>query len=94
MLDILLRNLKDNFVAPFISLLKNYKFSPNYLTSIGGIFGIFCTISAGFGCTYFAFALWMINRFFDGIDGAYARATNQTSDFGGYYDLVIDFSAY
>ena len=36
----------------------------------------------------------MINRFFDGIDGAYARATNQTSDFGGHFDLVIDFSAY
>ncbi|CAI2381645.1 unnamed protein product [Moneuplotes crassus] len=94
MLDIFLRNVKDNFVAPFISLIQNYKFSPNYLTSIGGVFGIICTISASLGYTYASFALWMINRFFDGIDGAYARATKQTSDFGGYYDLVIDFSAY
>ena len=94
MFDILLRNVKDLIVEPFIKVLQIYTFSPNYLTSIGGVMGMVCTSFALAGWPYISFAFWMINRFFDGIDGAYARATKQTSDFGGYYDIVIDFSAY
>mgnify|MGYP002634985988 FL=1 len=30
----------------------------------------------------------------DGIDGAYARMTDQCSDFGGYLDICIDFTIY
>ena len=30
----------------------------------------------------------------DGLDGAYARHTNQTSDFGGYFDIIVDFTIY
>ena len=43
---------------------------------------------------YLSFALWVANRLLDGIDGPYARATGQSSDFGGFYDIVIDFTAY
>ena len=30
----------------------------------------------------------------DGLDGAYARLTNQSSDFGGYFDIIVDFTIY
>merc|ERR1712232_241461 len=31
---------------------------------------------------------------FDGIDGIVARHTNQQTDFGGYVDIICDFSIY
>ena len=36
----------------------------------------------------------LLGRILDGLDGAYARATNQTSDFGGYLDILVDFTIY
>ena len=61
------------------------------------IFGIAVGLSAGvaIGFRYFilGLALILINRLFDGLDGAIARATKQT-DFGGYIDIVGDFAFY
>ena len=37
---------------------------------------------------------FVLNRFFDGIDGAYARMTDQCSEFGGYLDIIVDFTIY
>lgn len=38
--------------------------------------------------------MWFLNRIVDGLDGAYAWKTDQTSDFGGYLDIIVDFSVY
>ena len=35
---------------------------------------------------------FLLTRLLDGIDGAYARATNQCTEFGGYLDIVVDFT--
>jgi phosphatidylglycerophosphate synthase len=44
---------------------------------------------------YFAaFALWILNRVLDGLDGLLARMHNKQSDFGGYVDILTDFVAY
>lgn len=40
------------------------------------------------------FVLWWLGRLFDGIDGIYARQTNQASLFGGYLDIVLDLASY
>ena len=37
---------------------------------------------------------WCLNRFLDGMDGVVARATKTSSDFGGYLDIVVDFTVY
>ena len=37
---------------------------------------------------------WGLNRLFDGLDGAIARLSGQTSDFGGYLDIIFDFIVY
>lgn len=42
MLDLLLREIKEKVVAPFINLLKRYTFSPNYLSFAGFVCGMIC----------------------------------------------------
>ena len=40
-----------------------------------------------------ALLLFILNRLFDGLDGAVARATRRT-DRGGFLDIVFDFAVY
>ena len=108
MLDIYLRNLKDVIIDPLSRLflsLKDRGVSPNTLTLISGVFGLFCVYNSykhgieaeKTGSSYKkwkALFYFILNRIFDGIDGAYARMTNQCSDFGGYLDILVDFTIY
>ena len=41
-----------------------------------------------------SFVFYVLGRIMDGLDGAYARLTNQSSDFGGYFDIIVDFTIY
>lgn len=77
MLDLLLREVKEKFVAPFINLLKIYTFSPNYLSIAGFICGLICVYYLYIQENFLGFIFWNLNRFFDGIDGSYARMTGQ-----------------
>ena len=36
----------------------------------------------------------MLNRILDGFDGMYARKTGRTTEFGGYLDIIVDFTIY
>jgi phosphatidylglycerophosphate synthase len=38
--------------------------------------------------------VWWLSRFLDGLDGIYARASKQTSDFGAFIDIQFDMLAY
>ena len=71
-------------------ILRKYKFSPNQITLVGFILGIFCFIFLSLGMIYVALFLFLLNRFFDGIDGTLARLT-KPSDLGGFYDIISDF---
>ncbi len=75
------------------TILIKYKFSANQITLLSFIFGIFCFIFLSFGMVYLALLLFLLNRFFDGIDGTLARLTKPT-DLGGYYDIISDFFIY
>ena len=74
-------------------ILIKYKFSPNLITLVGFILGIFCFIFLSLGMIYVALFLFLLNRFFDGIDGTMARLT-KPSDLGGFYDIISDFFIY
>jgi phosphatidylglycerophosphate synthase len=37
---------------------------------------------------------WLLNRVFDGLDGSVARMRSEQSDFGGYLDILLDFTTY
>ena len=97
MFDIYLRNLKDAITEPLailIAKLAKHKVSPNLISCISGIFGLILVYFSAMNKPRIAFFFWFLNRFFDGLDGTYARRTNQTSDLGGYLDILIDFTIY
>lgn len=103
MLDIILRPLKDIVVDPLILGLKYLKVSPNVFTIFSGLcgklehmsqpdvglIGVYCSIQLW---QWESFVMFLLTRLLDGIDGAYARATNQCTEFGGYLDIVVDFT--
>ena len=72
MFDILMRNLKDKILEPFLALIPAYKFSPNYITLLSGVFGVLSFIACLNELRTLAFILWLLNRIVDGLDGAYA----------------------
>ena len=64
---------------------------------MSGVFGIMSVYNAWFNPTQYngkAFMYFVLNRIFDGVDGTYARMTNQSTDFGGYLDILVDFTIY
>ena len=79
MFDIYLRNLKDALTEPLailIASLAKHKVSPNFITCISGVFGLASIYFSAVNQPLIAFFLWGWNRFFDGLDGTYARKTN------------------
>ena len=94
MIDIYMRNLKDAIVRPFITLVEKQTFSPNYITLGSGVIGVIGILCSTQDWRYTALIVGILGRILDGLDGAYARLTNQTSDFGGYLDILVDFTCY
>ena len=77
MLDLVLREIKEKLMNPALGLLRRYRFSPNYLSLVGFVCGLACGIALMKEDAMWGLALWALNRFFDGIDGSYARLTGQ-----------------
>jgi phosphatidylglycerophosphate synthase len=93
MVDRFLRPLKDRLLVPAVSLLAR-RVSPNAITLAGFLFGVATAVAAALGSRGAALAFWVVNRIFDGLDGAVARAASRQSDSGGYLDIVLDFLVY
>ena len=92
MLDNRLRSVKDMLLVPLARLL--FIIHPTIISVIGLIFGL---IAAGMLVQQqylWAFGFWLLNRLFDGLDGAVARVTYRQSDLGGYLDILFDFVIY
>jgi len=99
MFDIYLRNLKDLIIDPIskgFKFLAAYGVTPNSFTLASGGFGMLCVYYSFMypGNIRIAFMFYVLNRIFDGIDGTYARMTNQCTDYGGYLDIIVDFTTY
>ena len=96
--DIELRDFKDlcynKGLALFAGLKPYMTFSPNWITLLSGVTGIICFFLCWGGYDTWAVLLWWLSRILDGLDGAYARLTGKSSDFGGYFDIIIDFTTY
>lgn len=63
------------------------------VTIIGFILGCFAALAIIQGWFLIGLALLLISRIFDGLDGAVAKQT-QSTDFGGFLDIVLDFAFY
>lgn len=92
MFDTPLRKVKDQVGAPLARRLS--RVSPITISLIGLIVALLAAWSAYRQIYFAAFALWILNRVLDGLDGLLARIHNKQSDFGGYVDILTDFVAY
>lgn len=92
MFDTPLRKVKDQVGAPLARRLS--RVSPITISLIGLVIALLAAWSAYRQIYFAAFALWILNRVLDGLDGLLARMHNKQSDFGGYVDILTDFVAY
>jgi len=94
MIDNAFRAILPRFVGPILSLYGRLGWTPNHVTALG--FGIALLASAAVATHFWwaALGLWWLSRLADGTDGVYARASGQESDFGAYFDIVLDMAAY
>jgi phosphatidylglycerophosphate synthase len=94
MFDESLRTLKEHVLLPAVKAVARTGVSPTQLTLLGFVAGLGCCVAAAVGWWWLASALWWVGRILDGLDGSLARLTGQQSDFGGYVDILCDFTVY
>ena len=93
MLDAKLRPLIDPPLNALGRRLASLGIGANSITMTGMIVGLGAGVMIAYSHFALALALILAGRLLDGLDGAVARAT-RISDFGGYLDIVADFSFY
>lgn len=93
MLDISLRPLKDKIFDPLTATIPSFV-TPLQLTGLAFLSGIASCIAAAYERPAQALTFWLLNRVLDCLDGALARRRNQSSDLGGFLDLLSDFVVY
>lgn len=94
MLDSTARKLIDPPLNKIAIGLSKIGLTGTSMTLLGFGFGIVACVFAIYQCYLCALLFLIINRVFDGLDGAVARTRNEASDFGGYLDIVLDFFIY
>jgi len=93
MLDSMLRPLIDPPLNSTARLLARTGITANALTVAGVLVALAAGVALALGHYGVALALILLNRLLDGLDGPLARLRGST-DFGGYLDIVCDFSFY
>lgn len=93
MFDEWFRLHKERWLRPLAALLGRWC-SPLAVTLLAFAAGVGAAVAAGQALWQVALALWITNRFLDGIDGVIARVQRTESHFGGYLDIVLDFVVY
>ncbi len=94
MIDNHFRQILPKYTSSFVKLFKLLKLSANQVTLIGFFVSCLSFYFIILDQFYLALGVWWLSRLFDGLDGIYARETNQQSAFGGYLDIVLDMCAY
>lgn len=93
MLDRPLRELIDPTLNAIGSRLAGAGIKADHVTVAGLVTGLAAAGAIAFHFFWLGLALILLSRLCDGLDGAVARHS-QTSDFGGYLDIVLDFAFY
>ena len=93
MFDARLRPLIDPPLNRIGGLLAAAGVSANAVTLTGAAIGVGAGAAIGFGWIGWGLVLILVNRLFDGLDGAVARVSGGNG-FGGYLDIVADFAFY
>ena len=93
MLDAAMRKLIDPPLGVIGKRLAALGISANAVTLSGLALGLCSAVLIGLGLPTIALVPLLLGRVADGLDGAVARAS-QSSDYGGYLDIVCDFLFY
>ena len=93
MLDPLIIKAVNKPLNSIASVLKNRGVNKDLVTITGFVLGISSVFLLYFHFYKTALFLIMLNRLFDGLDGAIARITTPT-DAGGFLDITLDFIFY
>ncbi|SES71066.1 CDP-alcohol phosphatidyltransferase family protein [Thorsellia anophelis] len=94
MLDAYIAPKLKPILLPIVKVLDRYKIHANHLTLVGFVFGIIGAILISMNCYLLGLMFILINRLFDGLDGALARLTQSQSASGGFLDICLDFLFY
>ena len=94
MIDNAFRALMPRVSRPLVMLYGRLGWTPNYVTVLGCAIAIVASAAVALHFWWAACALWWLSRLADGTDGVYARESGQESDFGAYFDIVLDMAAY
>lgn len=92
MFDTQVRRIKDKLYLPLAKRLS--KASPAFITLLALITGLISAYLAALGSVLLSLIMWLFSRMLDGFDGLVARLHGKQSDFGGYFDIVLDFVVY
>ena len=93
MFDATLRPLIERPLTTAGRMMAHYGVSATAVTAAGLAAGLLAVIAIALQVYTAGFALIILNRVLDGLDGAVARATGPT-DAGGYLDIVVDYVFY
>ena len=86
----------NKIIHPIMNGLANHiprQISANVITLVGFVVGLIVVPLLWFKMYLPAIVVILVNRFFDGLDGAVARKNGRTN-FGGYLDIICDFIFY
>jgi CDP-diacylglycerol---glycerol-3-phosphate 3-phosphatidyltransferase len=73
-----------------VRLLSRYRVNPNILTFIGVLISFWAAFAFSYGAFLHAGMVIILAGLFDMLDGEVARVTRSETDFGAFYDSVID----
>lgn len=64
----------------------------NGLTLVGFVIGLLIPLCSASGHHTAAVLCWLLNRTLDGLDGSLARSRKISTAWGGYLDILCDFT--
>ena len=81
-------------LRPLVPPLARSGVTPTHVTAAAFVLGMAAAICVAHGWTIVGLATWLTSRVGDALDGTLARATDQSTAFGGYLDITLDMAAY
>ena len=93
MFDKTLLSLTKPVISQLAIIAIKVGLSANSASIIGFILGVTAACLVSLGYFFFALIFFILNRIFDGIDGAIAREQNPTH-LGAFLDIIFDFIVY
>ncbi len=84
------KTLARYFTQPVVQLLTKTGVTPDVISWLGFLVTVGAAVLIITGYPFAAGFVVLVAGFFDTLDGALARSTNRTSDFGAFLDSTLD----